>query len=101
MKVKSVTQVVTVTLHRVFPVPDERSEDILERLLAAGVGRRPVIFVGHSMGGLIIKKILVAAQNSGNEAKELIAKNTKGVVTRGWNDFNIFKLFWREIFHFL
>ena len=57
---------------------DERSEDILERLLAAGVGQRPVIFVGHSMGGLIIKKMLVAAQNSGNEAAEAIAKNTKG-----------------------
>jgi hypothetical protein len=57
---------------------DERSEDILEKLLAAGVGQRPVIFVGHSMGGLIIKKMLVAAQNSGNEAAETIAKNTKG-----------------------
>ena len=57
---------------------DERSEDILERLLVAGVGQRPVIFVGHSMGGLIIKKMLVAAQNSGNEAAEAIAKNTKG-----------------------
>jgi alpha-beta hydrolase superfamily lysophospholipase len=51
----------------------------LEGLLAAGVGQRPVIFVGHSMGGLIIKKMLVAAQNSGSEAAEALAKNTKGL----------------------
>ena len=43
---------------------DERSEDMLERLTRAGVGSRPVIFVGHSMGGLIIKKMLLLAQQS-------------------------------------
>ena len=29
----------------------DRSDDILQKLKKSGVGQRPVIFVGHSMGG--------------------------------------------------
>ena len=29
----------------------DRSEDILAKLKRSGVGQRPVVFVGHSMGG--------------------------------------------------
>ena len=59
---------------------DERSEDVLEGLVKAGVGSRPVIFVGHSMGGLIIKKMLLLAQFSADETLRSLAENTKGVV---------------------
>lgn len=59
---------------------DERSEDMLERLARAGVGSRPVIFVGHSMGGLIIKKMLLLAQSSHQDNIRALAENTKGVL---------------------
>ena len=59
---------------------DERSEDMLAGLVRAGVGRRPVIFVGHSMGGLIIKKMLLLAQSSHDKNIQSLAENTKGVV---------------------
>jgi len=59
---------------------EERSEDILTKLQEAGVGNRPVIFVGHSMGGLIIKKMLVEAKASQDPAKRKLAENTRGVV---------------------
>lgn len=59
---------------------EERSEDILWRLREAGVGDRPVIFVGHSMGGLIIKKMLVTAENSQSPDLNKFAENTKGVI---------------------
>ena len=59
---------------------DERSEDMLAGLVKAGVGSRPVIFVGHSMGGLIIKKMLLLAQSSSQPSFNSLAENTKGIV---------------------
>lgn len=37
---------------------EERSDEFLEKLLKAGVGQRPIIWVTHSMGGLLVKNIL-------------------------------------------
>ena len=58
----------------------ERSEDMLAKLQQAGAGRRQVIFVGHSMGRLIIKKMLCMAQDSDNDELKQLANNTKRVV---------------------
>lgn len=37
----------------------ERSEEFVTKLTMANVGQRPLIWVAHSMGGLLIKKMLV------------------------------------------
>lgn len=37
----------------------ERSKEYIKKLLIAGVGKRPTIWVCHSMGGLLVKKMLV------------------------------------------
>ncbi len=55
----------------------DRSKDILDKLRQSGIGKRPVIFVGHSMGGLVIKKLLVQGQE---EQDHELVKNTKGVI---------------------
>lgn len=37
---------------------DERSNEFLEKLVQAGLGKKPILWVTHSMGGLIVKNIL-------------------------------------------
>uniref|UniRef100_W5KG27 Protein SERAC1 n=1 Tax=Astyanax mexicanus TaxID=7994 RepID=W5KG27_ASTMX len=55
-----------------------RSGELLKKLKAAGVGERPVIWVAHSMGGLLVKKMLLDASKD-PELSPLV-KNTKGVL---------------------
>ncbi|KAJ0024502.1 hypothetical protein Pint_08834 [Pistacia integerrima] len=55
----------------------EVSTMLLEKLVAAGIGSRPVVFVTHSMGGLVVKQMLhkARAENIDN-----LVKNTAGIV---------------------
>ncbi|KAL9330569.1 hypothetical protein ACSQ67_000179 [Phaseolus vulgaris] len=55
----------------------EVSSMLLEKLVAAGVGNRPVVFVTHSMGGLVVKQILHKAKE---ERFDNLVKNTMGIV---------------------
>ncbi|KAM6954199.1 protein SERAC1 [Aplochiton taeniatus] len=55
-----------------------RSRELLDKLKSAGVGDRPVIWVAHSMGGLLVKKMLMDAAKD-PEMRGLM-KNTKGIV---------------------
>ncbi|CAI0558413.1 unnamed protein product [Linum tenue] len=55
----------------------EVSSMMLEKLVTAGIGNRPVVFVTHSMGGLVVKQILhkAKAENINN-----LVNNTVGIV---------------------
>ncbi|XP_052627049.1 uncharacterized protein LOC128133590 [Lactuca sativa] len=55
----------------------EVSSMLLEKLIATRIGDRPVVFVTHSMGGLVVKQMLhqASAENRGN-----LVKNSVGVV---------------------
>ncbi|KAM9234810.1 protein SERAC1 isoform 1-T1 [Dugong dugon] len=55
-----------------------RSSELLRKLRAAGVGDRPMIWVSHSMGGLLVKKMLVEASKK-TEMSTLI-NNTRGMI---------------------
>lgn len=56
---------------------EEVSSMLLNKLVAAGVGDRPVVFVTHSMGGLVVKQMLFQA---GKEKLTKLVNNTCGVV---------------------
>nr|XP_040017326.1 protein SERAC1 [Gasterosteus aculeatus aculeatus]XP_040017327.1 protein SERAC1 [Gasterosteus aculeatus aculeatus] len=55
-----------------------RSRELLKKLKLAGVGERPVVWVAHSMGGLLVKKMLLDA----SEDPEMhgLLNNTKGIM---------------------
>lgn len=55
-----------------------RSRELLKKLKLAGVGERPVVWVAHSMGGLLVKKMLLDA--SEDPDMRGLLKNTKGIM---------------------
>ncbi|KAI1897641.1 hypothetical protein AGOR_G00085360 [Albula goreensis] len=55
-----------------------RSRELLKKLKTAGVGDKPVIWVAHSMGGLLVKKMLLDAAK--DPEMQPLMKNTKGIM---------------------
>ncbi|XP_078412941.1 protein SERAC1 isoform X1 [Cetorhinus maximus] len=55
-----------------------RGRELLTKLKAAGVGDRPVVWVAHSMGGLLVKKMLLDA--SEDPEMRSVVQNTQGIV---------------------
>lgn len=61
-----------------------RSDELMKSLAASGVGQdRPIIWVGHSMGGLLVKEIIVQAMNNANDDIRKLALNTRGILFLG------------------
>ncbi|KAI5056672.1 hypothetical protein GOP47_0028490 [Adiantum capillus-veneris] len=56
----------------------EVSAMLLQKLFAAGVGERPVVFITHSMGGLVVKQMLMQAGQ--DKRLSQIVKSTAGIV---------------------
>ncbi|XP_053680047.1 protein SERAC1 [Anopheles nili] len=62
----------------------KRAAEFLEKLAMSDVGQdRPIIWVGHSMGGLLIKSIMVQALESPNPKVRRLAENSRVVMFLG------------------
>lgn len=58
----------------------ERADNILEQFAGEGIGARPVVFITHSLGGILTKMILRASVEADDEDWAAIATATKLVV---------------------
>jgi hypothetical protein len=58
----------------------DRATNILTRFETEGIGGRPLFFVCHSLGGLVVKQTLRSAIELGESGWRGIVENTRGIV---------------------
>ena len=62
-----------------MPLTD-RARNVLQLFYLHGIGTRPLIFVVHSLGGLLVKQILQTARTQNNPSWQSIGQSVKGVL---------------------
>ena len=55
----------------------ERSKNVLEQLADFGIGNKPIVFVSHSLGGILVKTILRKSSELNNEDWSRVAEATQ------------------------
>jgi formylglycine-generating enzyme required for sulfatase activity len=62
---------------------EDRANNLALKLINADLGRQPLIFIAHSMGGLVVKEFVTAAIGLGGSDWSAIANSVRGIVFLG------------------
>lgn len=57
----------------------ERATECLETLKTVNIGTRSLVFVAHSLGGLLVKRVLLSSLDSPDSYKKAFAQKVKGI----------------------
>jgi tetratricopeptide (TPR) repeat protein len=62
---------------------EQRAGNVAFKLANAGLGTRPIVFITHSMGGLIVKSLIVESQTLPDQDRKRIVQAIRGIVFCG------------------
>ena len=66
-------------LGKSMPVVDQ-SKRLLDELRLAGLGKKPIVFVAHSLGGILVKRMLMDADTLNDDGFETIRDASQSVI---------------------
>lgn len=59
---------------------EKRAGNLSQKMANAGLGNRPLLFITHSMGGLVVKSLIVSSQTQADPDRKRLTKMLRGVV---------------------
>jgi pimeloyl-ACP methyl ester carboxylesterase len=59
---------------------EKRAGNLAHKLANVGIGSRPLVFICHSMGGLVIKALVTESQTSPDEDRRQITSMVRGII---------------------
>jgi tetratricopeptide (TPR) repeat protein/pimeloyl-ACP methyl ester carboxylesterase len=70
-------------LEKLGMIIEQRAGNVAFKLAKTGLGSRPIVFVTHSIGGLVVKSLIVDSQTLPDQDRKKIVRAVRGIVFCG------------------